>query len=295
MAAERNAIDVLVADEAHRIWASGNTRFTPAALRSSRSLIEDLVDAAKVTVFFIDDLQSVRPNEVGSSDLVRWAAEQFGATLYEFELEAQFRCNGSDGFVNWIENTLRIRETANTRWQTNDPFDFRIIESIQELEGAIREKQNAGFTARLAAGFCWPWSKPKEDGELVHDVVIGDWSMPWNAKPDSTRLAPGIPKSHYWAFDPTGINQVGCIYTAQGFDLDYIGVIFGRDLRYDVKSGDWLGDKTQSYDTSVKRSGVQFLDLVKRTYRVLLTRGFKGCFVYFLDEDTRNFFRSRVE
>jgi DUF2075 family protein len=119
--------------------------------------------------------------------------------------------------------------------------------------------------------------------------------MPWNAKPDATRLAASIPKSHYWAWEANGINQVGCIYTAQNFEFDYVGVIFGLDLKYDPKLGTWVGDRTQSHDTVVKRSRDQFLDLVKNTYRVLLTRGLKGCYVYFMDENTRNFFKSRTD
>ncbi|MBV9925688.1 MAG: DUF2075 domain-containing protein [Acidobacteria bacterium] len=293
--AGRDEIDVLVLDEAHRLRPSSHNRFTPRSARSELSQTEELIHAAKVSVFFIDDLQVVRPGEVGSSELIRAAASKAGAALREYELEAQFRCNGSDGFINWVDNTLGIRRTANTLWDTNDPFEFRIAESVQELERSIRERQQEGFSARLAAGFCWPWSYPDGQGRLPNDVTVGGWSMPWNARPDSRKLAKGIPKSHYWASDPNGIDQVGCVYTAQGFEFDYVGVIFGLDLRYDPKGGTWVGDKTQSHDAVVKKSKELFVPLVKNTYRVLLTRGMKGCYVYFMDEATRNFFRSRVE
>jgi DUF2075 family protein len=293
--AETNAIDVLIMDEAHRIRPNSFSMYTPKASRTERSQIEELVDASKVSVFFIDDLQVVRPNEVGSSSLIRETAMKFQANLYEFELDSQFRCNGSDGFVNWIDNTLDIRRTANVLWSRSDPFDFTIFDSVRDLERAIRKKAAEGYTARMMAGFCWPWSNATEEGGLVSDVEIGGWAMPWNARPESTRLAKGIPKSHYWASDPNGINQVGCVYTAQGFEFDYAGIIFGLDLRYDPKTASWVGDKNQSHDSVVKRSGDKFMDLVKQTYRVLLTRGLKGCYVYFMDENTRNFFRSRME
>lgn len=119
-------------------------------------------------------------------------------------------------------------------------------------------------------------------------MKVGAWQMPWNARADAGRLADGIPKERFWASDPRGINQVGCIYTAQGFEFDYVGVIFGRDLRWDPASQDWIANRAESYDSVVKRSGDQFLDLVKRTYRVLLTRGMKGCYVHFQDEPTRD-------
>jgi len=150
----------------------------------------------------------------------------------------------------------------------------------------IRSKADEGHSARLTAGFCWPWSDPEPDGTLVTDVKVGAWQMPWNARPEAGRLAPGIPPSNFWASDPNGINQVGCVYTAQGFEFDYVGVIWGRDLRWDPASETWIGDSGASHDSIVKRSGDRFTDLVKRTYRVLLTRGLKGCYVYFEDEET---------
>jgi DUF2075 family protein len=165
---------------------------------------------------------------------------------------------------------------------------------VQELEQLIRQRQSEGCTARLTAGFCWPWSNPTPAGELVPDVEVGDWRMPWNAKSRGGRLAAGIPKEDFWASDPRGIEQVGCIYTAQGFEYDYAGVIFGRDLRYDPEAGTWNGDPRVSHDTVVKRSPGRLVDLVKNTYRVLFTRGMKGCYVYFEDENTRNFVRSRI-
>jgi len=291
---ERDAIDVLILDEAHRMFASGNTRYTPAAEKSDRPLIEHIIEAAKVCVFFIDDLQVVRPAEVGRVALIRETAAKLKTKIYEFELESQFRCMGSDIFINWIDSTLVVRDTADTYWDSTDAFDFRIFESVHDLETAIREKQIENDKARLTAGFCWEWSKPNPDGTLINDVIIGDWSMPWNAKPDSTRLAKGIPKSHYWATDPAGINQVGCIYTAANFEFDYVGVIFGLDLRYDPVARTWLGDQAHSHDSVVKKSKEQFLELVKNTYRVLLTRGIKGCYVYFMDPATRDHFRSLI-
>lgn len=289
-----NQFDALVLDEAHRIRESSKDRFTKAGEWSGLPQVDELLHIARVSVFFIDDRQIVRPGEVGSADLIRQAANRAGAKLLEYELDAQFRCSGSDGFINWVDNTLEVRRTANVLWKQSEPYEFRIVNSVQDLEAKIREKANEG-SARLVAGFCWPWSAPNSDGSLVNDVQVDDWAMPWNAKPETGRLAKGIPKSNFWASDPGGIDQVGCVYTAQGFEFDYVGIIFGSDLRYDWDKNEWIGDKNYSYDTVVKRSKGQFLDLVKNTYRVLMTRGIKGCYVHFMDEGTRKFFQSRLE
>jgi DUF2075 family protein len=291
-AAEPNSVDVLILDEAHRMFATGNGRFTPSAKRSDRPLIEHIIEASKVSVFFIDDRQAVRPNEVGRVSLIREASEKLGAVRHEFELDAQFRCMGSDAFINWVDNTLGTRTNVQTHWDTSDEYDFKIFDQIADLDQALRARQSEGFKARLTAGFCWKWSEPNPDGTLVNDVMIEEWSMPWNAKPDSTHLAAGIPKSIYWPTDPNGINQIGCIYTSQNFEFDYVGVIFGPDLRFDPASGTWIGDITQSHDSVVKRAKDQFVELVKNTYRVLLTRGIRGCYVYFVDLATKEHFKS---
>ena len=290
-----DSVDVLVLDEAHRIRKTSATRFTPKSKQTGLPQVEEIVLAANVSVFFIDDKQIVRPNEVGSADLIRDTASRLGADLIEFELDAQFRCGGSEGFINWVDNTLQVRRTANVLWEGDEAFEFGIADSVHELESWVRDKNNGGDTARLAAGFCWPWSDPKDDGTLVDDVQVDDWSMPWNAKSNAGKLAKGIPKAEVWATDPSGIDQVGCIYTAQGFEFDYVGVIFGHDLSWDSDANRWVANKQASHDTVVKRSKDQFLDLVKNTYRVLLTRGMKGCRVYFMDPSTRDFVRSRME
>lgn len=295
--AEYNLVDVLICDEAHRIRENSYNRYTPKLQRKGIPQIEEILNAAKVSVFFIDDDQVVRPGEIGSSDYIYKMAIKNQCKIYnDYELEVQFRCSGSEAFVNWINNTLGIRRTANVIWNAKEEeFDFQIVNSPQELENMIQSKVAEGFTARLTAGFCWKWSMPSSDGTLIEDVVIGDFKRPWNAKPEARRLALGIPKAPLWAYNSAGIDQIGCIYTAQGFEFDYVGVIIGNDLVYNLDDRKWVGKKENSADSVVKKSGEKFIDLVKNTYRVLLSRGMKGCYVYFLDKDTERFFKSRME
>jgi DUF2075 family protein len=287
--ADPNDIDVLILDEAHRLRETSANRFTPKAKRSDLPQVDELIQAAKTTVFFIDDHQVVRPNEVGGTQLILEAAERNGADVTAFELETQFRLSGSKAFLTWVDGMLGLTpESANPTWDPEkETFDFRIVDSVEQLDALVREKADAGHSARLTAGFCWPWSNPNPDGTLVPDVKVGAWQMPWNAKPDAGRLAPGLPPSNFWASDPNGLDQVGCVYTAQGFEFDYVGVIWGRDLRWNPATNDWIGDPSHSHDAIVKRSGDRFTDLVKRTYRVLLTRGLKGCYVYFGETPSR--------
>jgi DUF2075 family protein len=293
--AEVNAVDVLICDEAHRIREFSHNRFTPRARRSSKPQVEELIDASKVCVFFVDDRQTVRPGEIGTADYLRGRAEAAGCAVLDYRLEAQFRCAGSEAFVNWVNNTLGIERTAHVIWEEDERFEFRIFGSPETLDAAIRRKAAEGFSARLTAGYCWKWSRPRPDGTLEDDVAIGEFRRPWNARPDAGRLARRIPKAMLWAHDPGGLEQVGCVYTAQGFEFDYVGVIFGPDLVYDLDSQEWIGRRKHSCDHTVKRGGDRFTEFVKNTYRVLLSRGLKGCYVHFMDRDTERFVRSRID
>jgi uncharacterized protein len=172
----------------------------------------------------------------------------------------------------------------------------RIFGDVREMEGALRQRMDEGSSARLVAGFCWPWSDPDEDGSLVPDVAIGNWARPWNRKPkDMWRRRKGSserPANHpykIWATTDAGFDQVGCIYSAQGFEFDYVGLIVGRDLRWDPVSSRWMADLRQNEDVGFK-SGLPSKDMavdkLKQIYRVLATRGMKGTYLYFLDEAT---------
>lgn len=261
-----------------------------------RQQIDELLHTAKVAVFFIDDLQIVRPGEMGSAKLIRNKARELGADLREYRLDAQFRCAGSDAFVNWVDNTLGVARTATQVWnQKDESFELKVFSSAKAIDAAIRQRVSKNNSARLVAGYCWRWSKPRTDGSLVDDVVIGDFLRPWNAKPEATRLAKNIPKATLWAHDPRGIDQVGCVYTAQGFEFDYVGVIWGADLRFDPATQDWVADKAHSHDSTVKRGKTGFREFIKNTYRVLLSRGMKGCYIYCVDPETAKFLLSRTE
>ena len=156
----------------------------------------------------------------------------------------------------------------------DENFEFKIFNDPQSMEDAIRYKVEEGLTGRMTAGFCMPWSKElNADGSLKEDVKVWQYIRPWNARDDVTGLRRDIPKSPFWAYDHNGINQAGCIYTVQGVEFDYVGVISGNDLIFNFESNTWIGIPENSFDTQVWNNKKQFTQMVKNTYRVLLTRG----------------------
>lgn len=285
--AEENSIEVLICDEAHRIRESSNNRFTRREFQSNLPQIDELIKSAKLSIFLIDENQIVRPNEIGSVSMIKDAAKRFGikeANIAEFELKTQFRCSGSDAFLQWLDKILDIRTSDIAQY---DPkMEFRIFDSpsvmMKEIRARNHEKKNS---ARITAGFCWPWSEPNKDGTLVNDVKIGDFEMPWEKKDEFWK----------WATDDSGMEQVGTVYTAQGFEFDYIGIIFGKDLVYDQNQKEWVSQPKCSYDTMVTRNNAELTKHLKQVYRVLMSRAHKGVYVYFMDKDTEAYFRKNLE
>ncbi|MDQ1645373.1 MAG: uncharacterized protein QOJ50_1557, partial [Cryptosporangiaceae bacterium] len=290
MDAQPQALDMLVCDEAHRIRETSVNRYTKADLRRvARPQIDELIDAARVPVFLLDENQVVRPGEMGSQQEIVQAAERMGCDVVVKHLHGQFRCGGSDRYDEWIARLLGLVAAEPARWAgfadpVDDGYAVRVAPSPAELEAWVaNQAETCGGTGRLAAGYCWKWSDPK-NGSLVGDVVIGDWKRPWNAKPG--KRVTEAPESYFWASDPRGFGQVGCIYTAQGFEYDWSGVILGPDF---VRRGNaWVTRRDKSHDPAVKRAGdTQFGALIRNTYKVLLTRGMRGVILYSTDAETQ--------
>ena len=293
---KENQLDILIIDEAHRIGKNSNNQFTKSADRTEMPQIEQLIRCAKTSVFFIDDKQTIRFLEVGNTDLIKEAAKKYNCSVKEEELVSQFRCNGSDNYIDWLESVLGHSTEKRTFNAKKDKFDFKIVESPAKLYEIIKQKNaEPKTTARLTAGFCWKWSKTlDENGKFINDVKIGDFAMPWETH-DKIKTPKGYVKWYEWAYKPDGIKQIGCIYTAQGFEFDYVGVIVGPDIKYDKDNDCLIGNPEGTKDPILKRSKEKFDEYVKNIYRVLMSRGMKGCYVYFVDKETEQFFRSRIE
>lgn len=287
--ADPNEIDVLVCDEAHRIRASSADRFTRKADRSGLPQVDELVQVSKVPVFLLDENQVVRPQEIGTVPAIRDAARRNAAEVVEINLSGQFRCMGSEAYIQWVERLLDLLPGGAVPWDADDSFQLHVAVSPADMEHWVRVKHGQGYTARIAAGFCWPWSDPDPNGYLVDDVVIDGWKRPWNAKPG--KRVKEAPSASYWATDPRGFEQVGCIYTAQGFEYDFGGVIIGPDL---VRRDDrWVAQSAEHADT-VTRKAQNFDALVRNVYKVLLTRALRGCTVHSTDEETQDFLKNLI-
>jgi hypothetical protein len=195
MSAEQNGLDVLICDEAHRIRETSVNRFTRAAQRTGRPQVDELISAARVPVFLLDEHQVVRPGEIGTVEVIKAAATARGLDVHHVSLDDQFRCGGSRKYEEWVLRLL-LDGGGPEPWTGDEHFEVALADSPWELESILRGKLDQGYSARMTAGYCWPWSDPRPDDTLVSDVVIGDWARPWNVKSD--RAVGNAPASPLW-------------------------------------------------------------------------------------------------
>ncbi len=291
MAAERNSLDVLICDEAHRIRATSANRYTRAEHRTGRLQAEELMAVARVPVFLLDEHQVVRPGEVGRVDDIVQTARRLSLDLEMVSLDGQFRSGGSRVYEEWVLRLLGLADGGPMRWEGDERFALLVADSPEEMEAMLADRLAEGYGARMTAGYCWRWSDPK-GGRLVPDVRVGDWARPWNNKSD--RTVDGAPPTSLWATQDGGFGQVGCVYTAQGFEYDWNGVLLGPDL---VWRGDrFVGVPTASKDPAYRGAGpAEFDTYVRNIYKVLLTRGMVGTILTSTDAETCDLLHELVD
>lgn len=284
--ASENTFDVLIVDEAHRLKNENAYQYY------GKNQIEDIIKAAKVSIFFIDDNQRIRPEDIGSTDEIKRIAAIYGSKVYELTLNAQFRCSGAEGFVNWIDDVLQIRETANFNGWDKEAFNFEVMDGPHDVYEKIKEKAKQGYKARMLAGYAWPWTSEKDgnrNGE-VNDVCIPEhnFEMPWN----------GRAVSYTWAINEDGIKQIGCVHTSQGLEFDYVGVIVGNDLKFNADSMKLYADIDEYKDKPGKKGlsdkPGKLTELIKNIYKILFSRGIKGCYVYCRDSSLQKYIKERL-
>jgi len=286
--APADTYDALLVDEAHRLNEKSGL-----FQNLGENQIKEIIRAARCSVFFLDEDQRVTLKDIGENSAIRnWARKQ-DAIVHELTLESQFRCNGSDGYLSWVNDVLDIRPTANPTLLGID-YQFRVFDSPEEMHREIMSRNQPNNKARVVAGYCWNWVS-KKDAKL-HDIQIPEYnySARWNLNS----------QGNLWIIDPNSVSEIGCIHTCQGLEVEYIGVILGEDLV--VRDGKVVTQPEKRARTDKSLQGLKALArtsrlearhaadrIIKNTYRTLMTRGQKGCFVFSVDPETNEYLRDR--
>ena len=267
----RNLLDCIIVDEAHRLKKK-------SAIFHGENQVKELINAGRVTVFFIDEDQKITTRDIGSKEEIRKWADYYGVKVYEgddLNLVSQFRCNGSDGYLNFLDNLLEIRPTANFRFEYD--YDVRLFNSPTRMREALREKNTINNKSRMIAGYCYEWVSENDPNGDAYDIILEDgFQAKWNFA------------NTLFAIDPASFDQVGCIHTTQGLEFDYCGIIIGQDLRYEDghvitdPSKEAISDKSSGIRTCKDRALAD--RLIRNTYKTLMSRGQKGCYLYCEDK-----------
>lgn len=287
--APMNSVGTILADEAHRLnEKSGMFQ------NMGENQIKEIIHASRCSVFFIDESQRVTTSDIGSiAEIEKWA-ERENSEVIKMELVSQFRCNGSDGYLAWIDDVLQIRNTSNYDLEGID-YDIRICDSPKEMEHIVIEKNRIRNRARILAGYCWNWPKDTRNDVNYHDIKIGDYGISWN-----------LDGGDAFAINPDSVHEAGCIHTSQGLEFDYVGVIIGDDMRYE--NGEIVTDYSKRAKTDQSMKGIKGLakddpekasqladEIIKNTYRTLMTRGMKGCYVYCTDSELAAYLKEKLK
>jgi DUF2075 family protein len=285
----KDAFDALIVDESHRLNEKSGFYKNLGV-----NQIKEIIDASKTSVFFIDEAQKVTWADIGEISEIERFANEVAASIQTLELKSQFRCSGSDDYLAWLDDALGVEANSDHFFSTSR-FDFQIFDSVSEMRDVIFEKNKVNNKSRLVAGYCWNWIS-KKDSRLNDIVIPGEnFAMKWN-------LASYAMK---WIIEKDSVNEVGCIHTCQGLEVDYVGVIVGKDLIYrngelttDVSAraktdGSLRGYKKFREDNEAE-ADVRVDEIIRNTYRTLMTRGMKGCYVYFEDKQTSEYFKTLI-
>ncbi len=270
--AKSNDVDCIIVDESHRLVRSFGY------YSGGENQIKEIINAAKVSVFFIDESQIVSARDIGRiSEIKRWAAHFNCFICHDPStiLHSQYRCNGSDSYISFLDNLLGIN-SSEVRCLEMD-YDIRVFDDPCDMRDALSEKNKINNKARMLAGYCYEWVTRENNRTDVYDIDLpSGFHAKWNFD-DSEKI---------WATDQDSFEQVGCIHTSQGLEFDYVGVIIGKDLRFE--NGRIITDASQhpasdnsfKYDDGSICSASLADTIIRNTYRTLLTRGQKGCYIY---------------
>ena len=280
---DENGYDCLIVDEAHRLVKKMYGDW------SGENQVKECINASLLSIFLLDEDQAVTTKDIGSIKEIQYWCKELGSRLIitdETKLVSQFRCNGSDAYIQFIDDLLqRLPETVHVDLSELN-FDFKVFDDPNKMREALRDKNQINNKSRMVAGYCYDWNVKHRRGDW--DIMLGDnFKAKWNLENDKV-----------WAINPSSFEEVGCIHTAQGLEFDYVGVFIGKDLIYNPTTRRIESNK-EAISKDDKSSGIRSAkqekahQLILNTYKTLLTRGQKGCYIYCEDPELRKYIKSR--
>lgn len=284
-----NTYDILIVDESHRLRKRVNlgAYFGAFDIANEKLKLDKykgneldwILKQGKSQIFFYDENQSIKPSDVDKKDFDLLKARN---TTILKTLTSQFRVKGGVDYVSFVDRLLKCKFRKNENSFASEKYELLLFDSIEDLISKIKEKEKEVKLSRLVAGYSWEWVSKKKD---VHDIIIGNVKLKWNGVSDD------------WVNSENSINEVGCIHTTQGYDLNYTGIIFGNEISYDWNKNEIVIKEENYFDKNGKQSIKNPLDLkdyILNIYKTIMLRGIRGTYIYVCDPNLRDYFRQHI-
>ncbi|MDB9755093.1 DUF2075 domain-containing protein [Winogradskyella sp.] len=284
--------DLLIVDEAHRLRQYKNIGWMGVFKKNNRKLglddtgteLDWIIANSKNQIFFYDAAQSVKPSDIPSAHFDKLLGEN---NTIEIELKSQMRSNGGNDYITFVDDLLNIKRESKS-FYTPENYDLVVFDSMKDMYEQLTIKEEKHGLCRLVAGYSWPWmSDPKKKTPDLNaiDIAIDGVELQWN-KTDKD-----------WINSESAFNEVGCIHTTQGYDLNYTGIIFGEEISYNKVTKQIEIDKSKYFDKNGKR-GIDDIDDLKayiiNIYKTIMYRGIRGAYIYACDKNLREYFKEHI-
>ena len=282
----KNEYDVLIVDEAHRLRKRKNITNFKSFDDANKLLgfdihegteLDWILKQSKNQIFFYDEGQSIKPSDI---DQAKFIKQKWSASL--LKLVSQHRVKGGMDYINYIDKLLHCRLEKGDKKFESVHYEFVLYDSLSDLYADLKKKEDEFGLCRLLSGYSWEWKSAKAD---VPDITIEGLNLKWNTTNED------------WINSPNAFNEVGCIHTTQGYDLNYTGIIFGKEITYNPETKQIEINTSQYFDKKGKQ-GIEDPATLKayilNIYKTMMLRGIRGTYVYVCDEGLREYFKEFV-
>lgn len=284
----KDTFDIVIVDESHRLRRRVNLGAYFRAFdvvceklnldKHTCNELDWIIKQSESAVYFYDENQSIKPSDVKKEDFDKLKINSLTKTEY---LKSQFRSRGGNDYVNYVDNLLKCKLTNSDIIFNSKEYELILFDSIEDIVNEIKSRDIENGLSRLVAGYSWPWMTNKKDSKQDYDIEIENTRLKWN----STNID--------WVNSENSRDEVGCIHTTQGYDLNYTGIIFGNEITYDKTTNQIKILKENYYDVNGKQSIVdpeELKDFILNIYKTIMLRGIRGTYIYICDKNLRDYF-----
>lgn len=281
--------DIIIVDEAHRLSKRKNIgwmgAFDSACAKlklnpNESNCLDWIVKCSKCRVLFYDSKQRIKNSDITPLEMRRSLEN---STMIQYRMVTQMRCSAGTGYMEYLDKVFNCTQEYKEGFEK---FDLKLFLNPTVMIDSIKDKNKKLGLSRVVAGYSWEWKSKgltyeQAKEKNIYDITLDGKNYTWNAT------------NSEWILRADSINEIGCVHTTQGYDLNYVGVIFGKEIDYDKETNNIVVYRNLFFDTNVKNgsSDEELKEFILNAYKVMLARGIKGCYIYCCNENLRDYLK----